>query len=306
MASSLDQLAVFTEAVRAGSFSAAARRLGRSQSAVSTAIANLEIDWGVTLFDRSTRVPTLTEAGERMLRESESVLARAQALEGHARALGAGVEAQLTLAIDVPFDPLAQPLAELGQRFPYVDLALLHPLQGGVADRVLAGDAVLGVALARAGYPRELAFTRLGELPMVHVASPRHPLGRQRRVDFDDLQAHRRLALREHHASLPTSEYLDTPLGWQGDHYPALVELARAGLGWASVPQALVARALAAGELVALQLAAYPHTEWRPGVDLLWLRAAGLGPAADWLRERLRAPGLWPVTGAPRGRAGRR
>ncbi|MCS6036963.1 LysR family transcriptional regulator [Klebsiella pneumoniae subsp. pneumoniae] len=49
----------------AGSFSAAARRLRKSQSTISTAIANLEADLGVTLFDRATRQPTLTPQGSR-------------------------------------------------------------------------------------------------------------------------------------------------------------------------------------------------------------------------------------------------
>lgn len=50
-----------------GSFSAAARKLGKSQSTVSTAIANLEIDLGLNLFDRSSRKPMLTEHGRVVL-----------------------------------------------------------------------------------------------------------------------------------------------------------------------------------------------------------------------------------------------
>ena len=47
-----EALTAFVEAVDSGSFSAAARRLRKSQSTISTAIANLEADLGVTLFDR--------------------------------------------------------------------------------------------------------------------------------------------------------------------------------------------------------------------------------------------------------------
>jgi DNA-binding transcriptional LysR family regulator len=46
-----EALTAFVEAVDSGSFSAAARRLRKSQSTISTAIANLEADLGVTLFD---------------------------------------------------------------------------------------------------------------------------------------------------------------------------------------------------------------------------------------------------------------
>lgn len=61
-----EALNAFVETVSAGSFSAAARRLHKSQSTVSTAIANLEDDLGVTLFDRSARHPVLTEQGQRV------------------------------------------------------------------------------------------------------------------------------------------------------------------------------------------------------------------------------------------------
>ncbi|HBX1524924.1 TPA: LysR family transcriptional regulator, partial [Klebsiella pneumoniae] len=50
-----EALTAFVEAVDSGSFSAAARRLRKSQSTISTAIANLEADLGVILFDRATR-----------------------------------------------------------------------------------------------------------------------------------------------------------------------------------------------------------------------------------------------------------
>lgn len=56
-----DQIQAFVMAAELGSFSAAARQMGKVQSAVSTAIANLEIDAGVELFDRSGRAPVLTE-----------------------------------------------------------------------------------------------------------------------------------------------------------------------------------------------------------------------------------------------------
>ncbi|STV72818.1 DNA binding protein HpkR [Klebsiella michiganensis] len=69
-----EALTAFVESVACGSFSAAARRLRKSQSTISTAIANLEADLGVTLFDRTSRQPTLTPQGEQVfeLREGDS------------------------------------------------------------------------------------------------------------------------------------------------------------------------------------------------------------------------------------------
>ena len=57
---SLDQIRTFVAAVDEGSFSAAARKLRRVQSAVSGWVGGLEAQFGVTLFDRTGRYPKLT------------------------------------------------------------------------------------------------------------------------------------------------------------------------------------------------------------------------------------------------------
>jgi DNA-binding transcriptional LysR family regulator len=73
-APSLDQLAVFLTVVETGSFAAAGRRFGRATSAVSYAIANLEQQLGVQLFDRDqARRPASTEAVGAVLSEARSV-----------------------------------------------------------------------------------------------------------------------------------------------------------------------------------------------------------------------------------------
>ncbi len=62
---SVDQLLVLLSVAEAGSFTAAAKRLGRATSAVSYAIDTLEAQLGLSLFDRgTTRKPKLTQQGE--------------------------------------------------------------------------------------------------------------------------------------------------------------------------------------------------------------------------------------------------
>src|SRR5580692_3330537 len=70
---SLDQIRTFIAAVDEGSFSAAGRRLGRAQSVVSQTLANLEGQLGLQLFDRSGRIPVLTEQGRALLAVARSV-----------------------------------------------------------------------------------------------------------------------------------------------------------------------------------------------------------------------------------------
>lgn len=284
---SLEQLQVFVLAIQAGSFSAAARRLGKTQSTVSNAIGNLETDLGVALFDRSSRIPTLTPAGKKLLLEAEAVLERCLALEAHADSMADEVEPSLTLAIEVPYNTVMPVLCEFERTFPYVDLIVRHPVYGDVSELVLKGEAELGVAFSQPEYPRELEFQQLGKLIMVHVTHPRHPLAALPTVHFADLHMHRRLAFSAHANKLPSSEYLRATQMWQAESYLALMEMVRSGLGWATLPRQLIHRELDSGELVELQLAAYPHTDWLVGVDLLWPRRQRRGKAERWLRERL-------------------
>ncbi|MFC4343161.1 LysR family transcriptional regulator [Cupriavidus numazuensis] len=284
---SLEQLQVFALVVQTGSFSATARRLGKTQSTISSAIGNLEIDLGVALFDRTSRNPSLTEAGRTLLAEATAVLERCLSLEAHAASLADDNPAELTLAIEIPYNTVMPVLLDFERAFPYVDLTIRNPVYGDVSDLVLKGEAELGIAFAQPDYPAELAFTQLGKLIMVHVTHPSHPLASLDQVSFADLHAYRRLAFSAHANKLPTTEYLRSTRTWQAESYLALMEMVSNGLGWATLPRQLIRDALDKGELVELQLAAYPHTDWLVGVDLLWRKSGRPGRADRWLRERL-------------------
>src|SRR5437667_12133428 len=92
---SLDQLTVFLTVVETGSFAAAGRRLGRATSAISYAIANLEMQLGISLFDRErTRKPTLTEAGKAVLSEARTVSLSVHSLRAKVKGLPHGPGAE--------------------------------------------------------------------------------------------------------------------------------------------------------------------------------------------------------------------
>src|SRR4051794_36072184 len=95
----LDQLRILATVVDEGSFSAAARKLRRVQSAVSTAMANLERQLALPLWDRTQRRATLTDAGTAVLVSARRVLADVDALRGLASGMTMGLEPQLSLCV---------------------------------------------------------------------------------------------------------------------------------------------------------------------------------------------------------------
>src|SRR5277367_1934255 len=97
---SLDQIRTFIAAAEEGSFSAAGRRLGRAQSAVSQTVANLEGQIGVLLFDRTGRKPVLSEQGHALLQEARGVAAGIDRFKARAKGLAEGLEAELKVVVD--------------------------------------------------------------------------------------------------------------------------------------------------------------------------------------------------------------
>lgn len=283
MSPSTDALQVFAEAAAAGSFSAAARGLGRSQSSVSTTIANLEVDLGVALFDRSTRKPTLTEAGRLLLARAHEVLAAAQRLDRAARAVAAGTEARLTVALSdtYPSDRFEAALGRLDARFPDLQLECLIAECDDVVALVRSARAQLGVVEAQQRYPAELQARTLA-VPMelgLYVA-PAHPLARARVVDADALERHRSLRLTT--VVNPAAVDAAAP-GWSAPSYLMLMELAQLGFGWAGLPRWLVQR-YGGGRLKELRANGWPK---RVALDLLSSRRRPLGSAGQWVQQVL-------------------
>jgi DNA-binding transcriptional LysR family regulator len=83
----LSALKLFARAARVGNFSSAGRELGLSQPSASRLIAALEEEVGATLFSRTTRAVTLTEAATYLMRV-EAILAALDDADHEARGTG--------------------------------------------------------------------------------------------------------------------------------------------------------------------------------------------------------------------------
>lgn len=286
---SLEQLRVLLAAAQAGSFSAAARQLGKAQSVVSTAIANLEIDLGLELFDRSGRYPVLTEAGVRISQEAGILLAQSERLQAIAGELATGVESRLTLAIDddshLPW--LGSVLERFATRYPTVELELLFPLMEDLTEMLTSGRAQLGISYQKEHPQREIVARSLGGVPMPLVVSPEHPLAHKAPLRESDLQGARQLMVTGRREGTERHRFRLSAQVWWVEGDLGVLELVKLGLGWAAVPDFLLHRPLARGEVVVLK----PDFITQPelALELQWHRARPLGQAGRWLKEALLA-----------------
>ncbi|VXC15403.1 LysR family transcriptional regulator [Pseudomonas sp. 8Z] len=282
----LDQLHLFVRTAESNSFSAVARETGRAQSAISTAIALLEADLGITLFERSSgRQPRLTDAGLALLAEARSILQQCQRLDGRALRLARGEEARLRLALDeaMPYQPVLASLQALADAFPLLEVQLSSGAQGDVARKLVQRQADLGLLFHHEQMPAELESQRLGTIEMVTVCSPQHPLADLASVERRDLAEHRQLLMTPQDSRYPGGEPI-SPLLWRADSFYAMAELVVRGLGWAWLPRHVAQYPTYLGHLQELR------SDWAPPplmVELIWRRDTALGPAASWLADCL-------------------
>src|SRR5216684_2807573 len=175
---SLDQLRTFIAAVDEGSFSAASRKLLRSQSVVSETISKLEDQIGVQLFDRSGRYPKLTPAGSAVLGDARSIITGVDLLKSRAKGMSAGLEPELSVVIDVfyPIDAITQVAKEFRQKYPGVALRIYVEALGGAIQPILDGRCSIGVIGSLPVIPDTLAYERLPGIVFLMVAARDHAL----------------------------------------------------------------------------------------------------------------------------------
>src|SRR5258706_3169137 len=173
----LDQLRALVAVVEEGSFSAAARKLLRVQSAISTAMGNLENQLGVALWDRTTKIATLTEQGQSVLAAARRVLLEVDSLKRLTTGMVMGLEASVSLCVDAlfPLSALVDLCAGFAKQFPGVDLRVDTQVMSAVAARVLDGSASIGV-VSPLGVTTGLERKVLARVEMIPVVGAQHPL----------------------------------------------------------------------------------------------------------------------------------
>ncbi len=252
----LPQLAAFLAVVDAGSFSAAARRIGADKSVLSRRVKALEAALGVRLLNRTTRSLDVTAAGRRLVDEAAHPVTDALAalqrtrnpdhLEGTVRVASAQ---SLARAVLVPV------IASLRDDHPRLRVEL-HTTER-LAHLVDEGYE-LGIRVGRMP-DSNLVARRLASWRHLLVASPqwvaRHPEVVSPSVLADHWLIWGRSAKAQTWSFETEGEAVDVRMDGRVfvcDTSQVLLEAVRAGMGVAAMPPFLVARELAEGSLVRL------------------------------------------------------
>jgi len=284
----LDQITVLLAVEEQGSFSGAARALGRAQSAVTYAIQKLEDQLGTALFDRSGYRPTLTEAGRALLPRAQRIAEEMGAFRAQARGMAVGLESELTLVADAmfPMPVLLAALKAFGAQYPTVPVRVYVETLGSAASMVLEGRCALGLLVDFGSESPLLHRVPLLAADLVPVAAASHSLAANGGlVTLERLREEVQLVLTDRSGLTQGRDHdVLSPRVWRLGDLGARHAMLLAGFGWGKMPQHMVAEDLAHRRLAALRA---PELE-REGRVRLSMFAATLadripGPAARWL-----------------------
>jgi DNA-binding transcriptional LysR family regulator len=289
---SLDQLRTFVTAVDEGSFSAAARKLHRVQSAVSGWISGLEDQFGVVLFDRSGRFPKLTPEGVLLLADARSIVAGVATMKARARLMASGLETELSVVIDVffPTAVLSATAKAFASRFPLTPLRLFVEGMGAGYQPVIEGRCGLGVlSTIPVAFPT-LISERLGEVPLVAVASPSHPLAQlTHRIPRHEMAKHLQLVLTDRSDLMSGRDFgVVAPSTWRLADLSTKYAFLKDGIGWGGMPLHMVEKDIASGSLVVLNADDVPPGGYMLTMSAYHRTSDPPGPAGRWLIDHLK------------------
>jgi DNA-binding transcriptional LysR family regulator len=256
----LYQLEAFVAVAQEHSFSRAALRLHRTQSAVSQTIGKLEELLGEKVFERSSRDGTMTAAGKVLLGYAEELLnlrERARDAIGELRSLHEG---KLTVAANEFTSLCLLPALHMYHRMhPSIKIQVQRSLAGDIPRQILMHQVEFGV-LSFKPEDEQLSSTIFYRDDLVFVVYPGHSLATADKVSIHDLGAESfvahnvespmRIKVIEAFKKTRTTLHMDVEL----PTLSSIKEFVRMGNGVALVPRMSVEGELQRGELVAISV----------------------------------------------------
>ena len=235
------ELKTFVCVARRGTFAAAGREVGLTQSAVSAQIKNLEDTLGVALFDRTGRAANLNAAGQRAVALADEILQlfgrmgspdSANDFRGALR-IGAISTAQTGI--------LPQALVLLRSKAPFIEASLVPGVSLNLLSQVDAGELDLAIMIKPPfSLPKELHAEVIAKEPFVLITpsgmqgdDPRQILSDHPFIRYDQRSfGGRRVTQFLRERKLEVQQTLEL------DELDAIVKMVRAGLGVSLVPMA--------------------------------------------------------------------
>lgn len=253
---SSEQLELILEIIDRGNFSAAARALNRVPSAVSMAIANLEAELNLKLFERSKNHLAPTEIALSIEPHARLIVTKLRQLDLHLTELSTGLETSLCIGIaaDVNQKFLLAGIEQLIQRYTLLNIEIVSAPQQELKTRLHNNEIDLYIAYSSSQLDNNERFRLLGMEQFVAAVSPKdaQQLKAHNKNELTMLSELRQIIVASKHYPLPDSRVLVSDSYWYSDNLSMAIDMVEQGLGWGNFPLSVVQTHFAKQSLVRL------------------------------------------------------
>lgn len=284
-----EQLIIFKTVIETGSFSAAARQLGKVPSAVSMSIANLEIDLNLLLFHRGGREPVATTQALTLYEKTEQLLIEINQWKQHAFALSEGLESSLNIVVvsELLHVQWTDYISLLEQQFPELQINIFSAPQEDALKMLMNQTAQLALMFEREQLESREQFVELKREALVAVAAIDSPLAQCEQVSYEEILQSRQIAIASRDRTLKP-ELLFSKKYWRTDNNHSACAMIMQGLGWGILPVEMLNQ----NPHIKQKLKILNFLDFSPKfeyfVDLVWSRESQLGAAACFLIQHIR------------------
>lgn len=193
----IEQLQYLVKVAECGSITQAAKQLYLSQPSLTKAIQQLELEFRIQIFTRTSAGIELTSPGKNFLHRAKDVLASVDTL--HDLYNGYNPNESLLSLASVQWDALYPLLLQVQQKLTdqTIHLNIMETDRGEVAQAVLSGDVDLGIAVGTNGdssifdqriKSKDLEIHTIAQAPPMICVGPKSPLYHHKTVSFREAQ----------------------------------------------------------------------------------------------------------------------
>lgn len=252
-----EQLELILEIIDRGNFSAAARALNRVPSAVSMAIANLEAELNLKLFERSKNHLTPTDVALSIEPHARLIVTKMRQLELHLTELSTGLETDISIGVaaDINQKFLLAGIEHLIQRYPLLNIEMLSAPQQELKTRLQNNEIDLYIAYSSSSIDINERFRLLGVEKFVAAVSPKDALQlkENHKNELTMLSEFRQIIVASKNYPLPDPRVLVSDSCWYTDNLSMAISMVEQGMGWGNFPLSVVSEHFYKRSLVRLE-----------------------------------------------------
>ncbi len=276
-----DEIESFLAVVDTGSFSAAAKKLHKSQSSISYSIKKLEQKLSVQIFDRSSKQITLTDAGKTIHNKLLNILKINNEIFEFTSLIQTGIETKIRLALTAvtPTPLVVEALRKFNQKFPQTQIELQFTTHDEPIEYLVNDEVDFAISASKMNH-HDFDRTQWHTVEFMAVAAANHPaimpeIQEQDLLEMTNLVVGGRQTLMKKE---PMSQVNNSNI-WHVTDFLFKKELLMNGLGWGYMPRKIIERELEEGILQPVRAKALIHKQ----LDLIRKKSKYKGPGKTYL-----------------------